>query len=62
MIYKTAKQLGREYPYSYTEIRQLQDDCNLTDEELEEVVKFSLERMLPLADISSVLLGFKNSL
>jgi hypothetical protein len=60
--HKTAKQLGREYPYSYTAIRQLQDDCKLTDEQLKEVVRLANEGMIPLTAISNVLLGFKNFL
>lgn len=60
-LYKRAKQLGQEYSYSYTAIRQLQDECKLTDEQLKEVVRLANEGRIPLSSISSVLLGFKNS-
>lgn len=58
--HKTAKQLGTEYPYSYTAIRQLQEDCELTDEQLKEVVKLANKGMISLTAVSDVLLGFKN--
>jgi len=60
--YKTAKQLAREYPYSYNEIRQLQDKCKLTDEQLKEVVKLANEGMISLTSVSNAMLDFENCL
>ncbi len=35
----TIKRLSKEYQYSQTEIKQLQKDCNLTDEQLKEATQ-----------------------
>lgn len=59
---RTAKQLGKVYPYSYSAIRRLQDDCKLTDEQLKEVVRLASEGRIPLTAVSNVLLGFEDYL
>lgn len=54
----TAKQLAKKYLYSYTEIKEFQSDCKLTDEQLKESVRLASEGHFSLALISKVILGF----
>jgi len=59
---KIAKSLSKEYPYKYSDIRQLQKECKLTDKQLKEVVEAASVGYLPLTAVLEALLGFKNCL